>query len=230
MCSNIACHVSQTSDLANLITTYQLWAHQMFPKSSFKDAVTKIESLCHSRGIQVSWKRISLRLFSSQPPPPFPPVFGKLNNGRLALLSFSQSTVRGWRDEEEFADQVAAATERQQRQAAEDAEALGEADMLRGNADANDNDHEAMEDRDGVMKRHRNRSRVIQDEEDDEEEDFDEEAMILAAQAEAEELQRSATNVTPSVPAGGGGSNSRFSVAVVDDFEDDWAAVDDMMF
>jgi hypothetical protein len=34
---------------------YRLWAHKMYPKMTFGDTVTKVESLCHSRLMSVSW-------------------------------------------------------------------------------------------------------------------------------------------------------------------------------
>lgn len=40
------------------MTTYQLWAHQMYPKTNLKDTLHSIETLCHKRSMLVSRYRL----------------------------------------------------------------------------------------------------------------------------------------------------------------------------
>ena len=47
---------------------YQLWSHQMYPKTNLRDTLQTVEKLCHKRSVQVrvscSVLAVSLRLFS----------------------------------------------------------------------------------------------------------------------------------------------------------------------
>ncbi|KXS17513.1 Swi3-domain-containing protein [Gonapodya prolifera JEL478] len=40
-------------DLSRLMNCYQIWAHGLYPKFAFTDAVDKIEKLCHERRMKV---------------------------------------------------------------------------------------------------------------------------------------------------------------------------------
>ncbi|KAG6369762.1 replication fork protection component Swi3-domain-containing protein [Boletus reticuloceps] len=40
-------------DLNRLLQVYQFWTHKMYPKTSFKDTVNRVEKLCHSKRMQV---------------------------------------------------------------------------------------------------------------------------------------------------------------------------------
>lgn len=44
---------NKAKDLDNLLSMYQIWAHGMFPKATFKDTVTRIEKVCHQRDLKV---------------------------------------------------------------------------------------------------------------------------------------------------------------------------------
>jgi hypothetical protein len=35
------------------MTVYQLWAHQMYPKTNLRDTLQTVEKLCHKRSVQV---------------------------------------------------------------------------------------------------------------------------------------------------------------------------------
>lgn len=35
------------------MTMYQLWAHQMYPKTNLRDTLQTVEKLCHKRSVQV---------------------------------------------------------------------------------------------------------------------------------------------------------------------------------
>lgn len=43
----------QVEDLNNLINHYHVWAHQMFPKSKFKDTIAVVERVCIKRAMAV---------------------------------------------------------------------------------------------------------------------------------------------------------------------------------
>lgn len=43
----------QKQDLKRLMTMYQLWAHQMYPKTNLRDTLQTVEKLCHKRSVQV---------------------------------------------------------------------------------------------------------------------------------------------------------------------------------
>lgn len=49
----------QHADLNRLLQVYQFWTHRMYPKTSFKDTVGRIEKLCHSKRMQVQKIRVS---------------------------------------------------------------------------------------------------------------------------------------------------------------------------
>lgn len=44
----------KTSDLNRLLSIYQYWTHQLYPKTQFKDTVDRVERLSHSRRMHVS--------------------------------------------------------------------------------------------------------------------------------------------------------------------------------
>ncbi|GAA5938268.1 hypothetical protein JCM3775_002932 [Rhodotorula graminis] len=46
----------ELQDLKRVLSTYQLWAHQMYPKTNFRDTLTTIEKLCHKRTVQRALK------------------------------------------------------------------------------------------------------------------------------------------------------------------------------
>ncbi|KAH7889223.1 replication fork protection component Swi3-domain-containing protein [Phlebopus sp. FC_14] len=41
------------TDLNRILQVYQFWTHRMYPKTTFKDTVNRIEKLCHSKRMQV---------------------------------------------------------------------------------------------------------------------------------------------------------------------------------
>lgn len=47
----------EEKDLQRLLRIYQFWAHEMYPKGQFRDTVEKVEKLCHSKRMAVSWFR-----------------------------------------------------------------------------------------------------------------------------------------------------------------------------
>ncbi|KAI5117657.1 hypothetical protein M0805_008887 [Coniferiporia weirii] len=49
----------ELADLNRLFSTYQFWAHKMYPKLQFSDTVNRVEKLCHSRRVHMAlsvWK------------------------------------------------------------------------------------------------------------------------------------------------------------------------------
>jgi hypothetical protein len=40
-------------DLKRVLTVYQLWSHQMYPKTNLRDTLQVVEKLCHKRTVQV---------------------------------------------------------------------------------------------------------------------------------------------------------------------------------
>lgn len=50
----------ERKDLKRLLSMYQLWAHQMYPKYNLRDSLVAVEKLCHKRTVQVSNARQSL--------------------------------------------------------------------------------------------------------------------------------------------------------------------------
>ncbi|KAH0826979.1 replication fork protection component Swi3-domain-containing protein [Lanmaoa asiatica] len=44
---------NEHADLNRLLQVYQFWTHRMYPKTSFKDTVNRVEKLCHSKRMQV---------------------------------------------------------------------------------------------------------------------------------------------------------------------------------
>lgn len=73
----------QTQDLKRLMSMYQLWAHQMYPKTNLRDTLKTVEKLCHKRSVQVS--PFGARLDLCSPPefalPPFisPPTLSPIS-------------------------------------------------------------------------------------------------------------------------------------------------------
>lgn len=47
--------VFKEKDLKRLLDMYQLWAHDMFPRTDFSESVQKIEKECKKRVMAVSW-------------------------------------------------------------------------------------------------------------------------------------------------------------------------------
>lgn len=43
----------QVEDLDRLLGIYQFWAHNMFPRTQFRDTVDRVERVCRSRRMQV---------------------------------------------------------------------------------------------------------------------------------------------------------------------------------
>ncbi|KAJ2931886.1 hypothetical protein H1R20_g5211, partial [Candolleomyces eurysporus] len=44
----------EASDLNRLLGIYQFWSHKMYPKTQFRDTVSRVEKLCHSKRMQVA--------------------------------------------------------------------------------------------------------------------------------------------------------------------------------
>jgi len=42
-------------DLRDLLTVYQLWAHGMFPKGDFEGTIKRVETICRTRRMEVSF-------------------------------------------------------------------------------------------------------------------------------------------------------------------------------
>ncbi|GJN88806.1 hypothetical protein Rhopal_001777-T1 [Rhodotorula paludigena] len=47
----------EMQDLKRVLSVYQLWAHQMYPKTNFRDTLQTVEKLCHRRVVQSELKR-----------------------------------------------------------------------------------------------------------------------------------------------------------------------------
>lgn len=43
----------QKEDLGRVLKMYRMWAHVLYPKAKFRDAIDTIEKLCHKRPLQV---------------------------------------------------------------------------------------------------------------------------------------------------------------------------------
>lgn len=59
--------IPQAADLRDLLSQYQLWAHGMFPKGDFASTVSRVETVCRTKQMEVG-APLSL---SSPPPPEF---------------------------------------------------------------------------------------------------------------------------------------------------------------
>ncbi|GAA6012159.1 hypothetical protein JCM11491_001768 [Sporobolomyces phaffii] len=46
----------ETQDLKRILSVYQLWTHQMYPKTNLRDTLTTVEKLCHKRSLQRALK------------------------------------------------------------------------------------------------------------------------------------------------------------------------------
>ncbi|GAA5951755.1 hypothetical protein JCM3765_003108 [Sporobolomyces pararoseus] len=46
----------EAQDLKRVLSVYQLWTHQMYPKTNLQDTLTTVEKLCHKRSIQRALK------------------------------------------------------------------------------------------------------------------------------------------------------------------------------
>ncbi|GAA5990753.1 hypothetical protein JCM5350_007356 [Sporobolomyces pararoseus] len=46
----------ETQDLKRVLSVYQLWTHQMYPKTNLQDTLTTVEKLCHKRSVQRALK------------------------------------------------------------------------------------------------------------------------------------------------------------------------------
>ncbi|BGP37918.1 chromosome segregation in meiosis-related protein [Rhodotorula kratochvilovae] len=46
----------EMQDLKRVLSTYQLWAHQMYPKTNFRDTLQTVEKLCRKRTVQRALK------------------------------------------------------------------------------------------------------------------------------------------------------------------------------
>ncbi|GAA5925824.1 hypothetical protein JCM1841_006326 [Sporobolomyces salmonicolor] len=47
----------ETQDLKRVLTMYQLWTHQMYPKTNLRDTLHAVEKLCHKRSLQRALKQ-----------------------------------------------------------------------------------------------------------------------------------------------------------------------------
>ncbi|GAA5891537.1 hypothetical protein JCM5296_004247 [Sporobolomyces johnsonii] len=47
----------ETQDLKRVLTMYQLWSHQMYPKTNLRDTLHAVEKLCHKRSLQRALKQ-----------------------------------------------------------------------------------------------------------------------------------------------------------------------------
>ena len=50
----------KTEDLDRLMSIYQFWAHNMFPKTQFRDTIDRVERVCRSRRMLV---RLSVHMY-----------------------------------------------------------------------------------------------------------------------------------------------------------------------
>ncbi|GAA5978702.1 hypothetical protein JCM10908_004452 [Rhodotorula pacifica] len=46
----------ERQDLKRVLTMYQLWSHQMYPKTNLRDTLQTVEKLCHKRAVQRALK------------------------------------------------------------------------------------------------------------------------------------------------------------------------------
>ncbi|TKA50370.1 hypothetical protein B0A53_06267 [Rhodotorula sp. CCFEE 5036] len=47
----------ERQDLNRVLTMYQLWSHQMYPKTNLRDTLQTVEKLCHKRSVQRALKQ-----------------------------------------------------------------------------------------------------------------------------------------------------------------------------
>ncbi|KAK4333034.1 Chromosome segregation in meiosis protein [Rhodotorula toruloides] len=73
----------EMQDLKRVLTVYQLWSHQMYPKTNLRDTLQVVEKLCHKRTVQAR------SAFS----------FSSLSLSRLTALLI-QRALKQYRDEE----------------------------------------------------------------------------------------------------------------------------------
>jgi len=84
-------------DLKRVLSTYQLWAHQMYPKTNFRDTLVTIEKLCHKRTVQV---RLSLPSLFSPLPSPLQPHRARTPDPAPPPPARPQRALKEYRDDE----------------------------------------------------------------------------------------------------------------------------------
>ncbi|KDE06697.1 hypothetical protein MVLG_03043 [Microbotryum lychnidis-dioicae p1A1 Lamole] len=61
----------ETKDLKRVLRMYQLWCHQMYPRTNLTDTLKVVEKLCHKRSVQSALKQYrEEHKLATQPPPP----------------------------------------------------------------------------------------------------------------------------------------------------------------
>ncbi|ORY78408.1 replication fork protection component Swi3-domain-containing protein [Leucosporidium creatinivorum] len=60
----------EAQDLKRLMSMYQLWAHQMYPKTNLRDTLKTVEKLCHKRSVQRALKQYRDESKHGKPGPP----------------------------------------------------------------------------------------------------------------------------------------------------------------
>ncbi|SDA08151.1 BZ3501_MvSof-1269-A2-R1_Chr8-1g09588 [Microbotryum saponariae] len=61
----------EKNDLKRVLRMYQLWCHQMYPRTNLTDTLKVVEKLCHKRSVQSALKQYrEEHKLATQPPPP----------------------------------------------------------------------------------------------------------------------------------------------------------------
>ncbi|SCV67016.1 BQ2448_5662 [Microbotryum intermedium] len=61
----------EMKDLKRVLHMYQLWCHQMYPRTNLRDTLKVVEKLCHKRSVQSALKHYREEYkFATQPAPP----------------------------------------------------------------------------------------------------------------------------------------------------------------
>ncbi|KAK4053655.1 chromosome segregation in meiosis- protein [Microbotryomycetes sp. JL201] len=95
----------ERSDLKRVITMYQLWSHQMFPRTNIRDTLRTVERLCHKNSVKRSLKEWR----------------DEAKTGKRKNKAISQDSAD---HETDFGNVTAGATQRQQQQQQQPQKAL----------------------------------------------------------------------------------------------------------
>jgi hypothetical protein len=216
----------QQSDLNNLLSMYQLWAHGMFPKATFKDTVNRIEKVCHQRDMQVRVVDVFGRHFIEMREYSNPDPMGYLFSSFFFFFYDLQGKVREWKQEEyesRMTELRGTPTPPPPPPRRPETRIYDESEEEGGGGGGLNN---RLHDHDPLV----NNTTDEPSHAEEEEMDFDVDAMIALAEAEAEELQQiggggigglegmvGTVNVVRSTLVGG----------IAEDDEEDWAAMDE---
>ncbi|GHJ87277.1 hypothetical protein NliqN6_3679 [Naganishia liquefaciens] len=208
----------EAKDLAHLLSMYQMWTHQMFPRMAFTETVARVETLCHMKvvksalsGYREKDKELRDALFRS----PSPPRAGTIPQ------SAGESSIPA--NPANLAEPISRASAAREPDPEMDMEEEDYEAMIAAA------EHEASAAQSAIVGGPAARDKAgMGQQENDDDEDF--EAMIAAAEAEAEEAHRNAASMhRQAAAAADSGTGNGQSTGGIDEYGDDWAAMDALL-